>query len=135
MPQHTMRPILTTVWLLTISVFLLSESGCGPGSARSRYKETTDSFVGKIEQDGKPVTLPQGARLDLVHDETYSRFGIPLNADGTFTIGWMPTGKYSAELVWLKDGTTQAGHQIPGGLTIDTNAKEYEVDLGKEWKP
>jgi hypothetical protein len=104
------------------------------------YKETTEAFVGSVLQDGKPISLPEGSRMDLVHDETYSKFGIPLGQDGSFKIGWMPTGKYSAELVWLKgaasaDGGSLERFNVPNGLTIEKDKTEYTMDLGKKWEP
>lgn len=98
------RDDVVWVWLL---VALVSSAGCGPKTGQSRYKETTSAFVGAVVQNGKSISLPDGSRLDLVHDKTYSKFGIPLKQDGTFTIGWMPTGKYSGELVWLKQPTKE----------------------------
>lgn len=105
------------------------------------YGETTKSFIGAVVKEGNAITLPQDARLDLVHDETYSRFGIPLQQDGTFKIGWMPIGKYSGELVWLKgavggDPNPSLEHfKVPNGLVIEKDKTEYTVDLGSKWEP
>jgi hypothetical protein len=121
--------VLTGV-LLAAAAFV----GCGPAPAD--YGETTDAFHGRIVQEGKPVTLPADSRLDLTHDATYHRFGIPLQPNGSFEIGWMPTGKYSVELIWLKEApnVSQGRYRVPNGLTIQKDTTEYEIELGNGWK-
>jgi len=126
-----------TAMASVLSIMLLS-AGCGPGPAQ--YGETTDAFVGRLVQNGKPITVPDGAKLNLTHDKTYHRFGIPLNSDGSFTIGWMPTGNYSAELIWMKQATkdnasaSQQRYNVPNGLVIEKDTKQYGIELGKGWK-
>ena len=59
-----------------------------------------DSFSGRVVKDGKPVSFPsdESVQLKLIHDKAKS-FGIPIASDGSFKIGWMPTGKYSVMLI------------------------------------
>jgi len=139
MPRDISHLMRVKIALAFFGAILLSFTGCGPGPVRP--EEITEAFIGAVVQDGKPITLPDGARLDLIHDETYSKFGIPLKQDGSFEIGWMPTGKYSAELLWLKGATkdnssvSQGRYNVPNGLTIEKDKTQYEINLGKEWKP
>jgi len=139
MPHDNSNLTRVKIALAIILATPLSFVGCGSGPVR--HKEITEAFVGAVVQDGKPITLPDGARMDLVHDDTYSRFGIPLKPDGSFEIGWMPTGKYSAELVWLKGATTGSNgaslerYNVPNGLTIEKDRTEYTLELGQKWEP
>jgi hypothetical protein len=99
---------------------------------------TVDAFTGRVVKDGKPVTFPAGrnVQLKLIHEKAQS-FGIPLASDGTFKIGWMPIGKYSAILIQEPTGV-KGGPQmynVPGGFEIVGGKTEYEVELGKNWKP
>jgi hypothetical protein len=129
---YSMRLIKVITTVLVTLLFV----GCGPTPAD--YGETTEAFVGHIVQNGKPVTLPEGARLDVTQNSTYHKFGIPLNSDGTFKIGWMPIGKYSVELIWIREAATgqssQQRYSVPNELVIEKETKPYEVELGKKWK-
>lgn len=112
--------------------------GCGP---RKPFNgPTVDSFTGKLTHDGKPITIPaeDKVQLKLFHEKGES-FGIPIQSDGSFKIGWMPLGKYSATLIRERAGTgAKKGPQtatIPSGLTVEQGKTEYTIELGKAWKP
>ncbi|HEX4610733.1 MAG TPA: hypothetical protein VH092_21265 [Urbifossiella sp.] len=100
---------------------------------------TVDSFTGRVVCDGKPVSLPSGESvlLKLIHEKNAQSFGIPLQPDGSFKIGWMPIGKYSAILVRTKDGGRGGPnmYNVPGGFEIVDGKTEYQIELGKNWKP
>jgi hypothetical protein len=127
---------MRVLWAAVVIVGLgLAPAGCGP--RKSFDGPTVDAFVGKLVQNGKPVTLPPGETvvLSLFH-ETGQSFGVPIKADASFKIGWMPIGKYSATLVRETKGKGQPKrYNIPGGLTIEAGKTEYSVELGPEWKP
>jgi len=113
--------------------------GCGPGPVE--YEETTDAFVGRLVQNGEPITFSGEAVLNLIHHGTSDRFGVPLKSDGSFVIGWMPTGKYSAELKMRRPSsesgsrTARDSYDVPGGLLIEKDKNEYEIELGEKWEP
>jgi hypothetical protein len=106
---------------------------------------TVKKFDGKVVADGKPI--PFGAddtiSLRLVHSSAQS-FGIPIKADGTFSIGEMPVGKYSATLEIQKVAENPKGGKGPsgqpikinvsGGFEIKEGQSEYTVDMGKNFK-
>ena len=116
----------------------LALAGCsGP------YKEPTiDQFHGKLTKGGQPVSFPAGEKtvLQLVFHKNGERFGIPIAADGTFKIGWMPIGKYSATLE--RPGAAGAGRgsaparrfELADGLTIAEGQTDYVLELGEEFK-
>jgi hypothetical protein len=122
-----------------ILLLLLSLSGCGP--RKSFDGPTVDAFVGRLTHDGKPVTFPDNEEviLELGYHGTGRRFGIPIAADGSFKIGWMPIGKYSPTLLRTDKGgkkvppTTR--YSLPGEFTIEEGKTEYTIELGKGWKP
>ena len=117
--------------------FILAAAGCGP--KKSFEGPTVDAFVGRLQHDGKPVSFASGETVELrLMHETAQSFGIPIQADGSFKIGWMPIGKYSATLI--QEGKKEKGpgtkrYNVPGGLTIENGKTEYVVELGKGWKP
>ena len=97
-----------------------------------------DQFVGRLTQGGQPVSFPGGetVQLQVIHEKGQS-FGIPIQPDGSFKIGWMPIGKYTATLTRQKPGTkggVPVRHPVPGGLTIADGQTEYTVELGKGFK-
>src|SRR6516164_5876833 len=99
----------------------LGLSGCGPH--KSFDGPTVDAFNGRLTANGQPVTFPgtEKVRLEVFH-ETGQSFVIPIQPDGSFQIGWMPIGKYTATLLWGgKDarGLPAKRHAVPGGLTIE----------------
>lgn len=116
---------------------VLVTAGCGPRAPDVGPK--VDSFVGQVVQNDKPVSFPaeEKVQVQLFHEKGQS-FGIPINSDGTFKIGWMPIGKYSAMLKrekTLAKGAAPSAYSVPGGLTIQEGQTEYKIDLGPKWKP
>jgi hypothetical protein len=128
-----MRSIPTLILSATLGLLAV---GCG--SSKSFDGPTVDSFTGRVVKDGKPVSFPAGesVQLKLIHEKAQS-FGIPLGTDGSFKIGWMPIGKYSAILIRQKEGGKGGPnmYNVPGGFEIKDGTTEYEVELGKNWKP
>jgi hypothetical protein len=129
-----MRYVMTAT--LTVALGLLAV-GCG---SRKFDGPTVDAFTGRVVKDGKPVSFPAGESVELqvILHEKAQQFGIPIAADGSFKIGWMPIGKYSAILKRVKEGAMKGGpnmYNVPGGFEIVDGKTEYEVELGKNWKP
>jgi hypothetical protein len=120
--------------IVLAAVLALAVAGC----SRRFPGPTVDAFNGKVTQDGKPVSFPEGdkAELKLFHEKGQS-FGIPLKADGSFKIGWMPIGKYSVLLKRApRDGKgAPRMESVSAGLTITKGQTEYTIELGKDWKP
>jgi len=128
--MHTRRFLLLTIALAAVT------TGCGP---RKPFDgPTVDAFNGRLIHDGKPVSFPaeETVQLKLFHEKGES-FGIPIEPDGSFKIGWMPIGKYSANLVRMRAGPggPPKNYTVPGGLTIEDGKTEYVVELGKAWRP
>jgi hypothetical protein len=111
--------------------------GCGP--RKSFNGPTVDAFTGRLTHDGKPVTFPEGGKVMLeVYHETGEKYGIPIQTDGSFKIGWMPIGKYGATL--LRSNKEERGpptkrYNVPGGFTVEAGKTEYTIELGKGWQP
>lgn len=130
-----MNALRTVCRLLPVLFLGLAVVGCGP--QKPFEGPTVAAFNGKVVQDGKQVAFPEGEKvsLKLFHEKGQS-FGIPINTDGSFKIGEMPVGKYSAQL--LRDKPVAKGppsmYTVPGGLTIAEGQTEYTVELGKNWK-
>jgi hypothetical protein len=138
--------------LFVVATVALITAGCGPPRADiAEHGPTVPSFTGRLVQDGKPVSFPSEdkVRVEVFHEKG-RRFGIPIQPDGTFKIGWMPIGKYSAMLVRNKpaskgpiapeEGKTRlpraaGGYQIPDGFTIQEGKTDYTIELGPEWNP
>lgn len=124
--------------LITLTVF----GGC---ERRSEITgPTVNKFLGKLVSDGKPVTFKAGDTvvLQLTHSTAQS-FGVPIKADGTFDVGMMPIGKYTAQLridpavVSTDKGSRSAPQKVtnvPGGFEIVDGQTEYTVELGKGFK-
>jgi hypothetical protein len=123
-----------------VLTFCLGLAAVGCGKPTGEYEgPTVDAFHGKLTSDGKPVKFGQDeeAQLSVFH-ESGRQFGIPLTAEGTFEIGWMPTGKYSMMLEknsQNKKGATKTRYGVPGSLVIENGKKDYVIDLGKGYKP
>jgi hypothetical protein len=102
---------------------------------------TVDAFHGKVTHNGNPVKFEENDEVQLsLYHEKGQQFGIPLKADGTFEIGWMPTGKYAAMLERTtqnpaKRGAQKTRYNVPDGLTVTEGTTEYTIELGKGWKP
>lgn len=124
--------------LLASSLFFGVIAGCGGPHTHP----TVDAFVGKIVQEGKPVAFDPGqkVRLQLAYHKTGERFGVPIQPDGTFKIGWMPIGEYTATLdietesIPGKKTPPPKRFQLPEKFAIQEGKTEYEVDLGKGYK-
>ena len=78
-----------------VGVALAAAAGCGQKKAFDG--PTVEAFNGRVVADGKPLTLPPGEKigLRLMHQGSGTSWGIPLQPDGTFNIGYMPIGKYT----------------------------------------
>jgi hypothetical protein len=126
-----MRYLMTAA--LTAALGFLA-TGCGSGKFDG---PTVDAFTGKLVKDGKPVTFPAGENVELkvIHEKAQS-FGIPISPDGSFKIGWMPIGKYSAMLIRTKDGGKGGPnmYNVPNGFEISDGKTDYDIELGKNWK-
>ncbi len=123
----------TLLVVLALAGFL-----CGCNS--KPYKgPTVDAFTGRLTHEGKPVRFPDDEKiiLRLFFHEKGGMMGIPIQQDGTFQIGWMPLGTYSAVLIRQKTGSRggQIMHNIPGNFKIEEGKTEYTIELGPQWKP
>jgi hypothetical protein len=128
------------------AVALAVAVGCHSG--KTFNGPTVDAFTGKLVADGKPVSFPPGEKVQLgvTHHQTAKEWWIPIQSDGTFKIGWMPIGTYTA---MLKRASTTDRHGMPGPqgggrpslytlpstFSIVDGQTEYTIDLGKEYKP
>ena len=118
----------------------LAAFGCGkePGVFEG---PKVDAFYGKVVHNGKPVKFAEGEEVSLsVFHETGRRFGIPLKEDGTFEVGWMPTGKYNVQLERTpskhsKKGASKSRYGVPDGMNIEAGKTDYVIELGKNYKP
>ncbi len=124
--------ILGLLWVLAL--------GCGRYGPKPYYEgPKVSSFSGRVVHNGEPVTFGRdnGQVIDFHSLESPTEFGVPLKADGTFSIGWMPTGKH--RLVFERfatDGGAGAKFSIPGTFTIeDGKTSGYVIELGKGYKP
>jgi hypothetical protein len=125
---------LATAFCLGLAVF-----GCS--NNKGGYEgPTVDAFHGKVTHDGNPVKFAENeAQLNLYHEKG-QQFGIPLKADGTFEIGWMPIGKYAVMLERTSQTPMQKGppktmYNVPDGLTIEEGKTDYVIELGKGFQP
>jgi hypothetical protein len=118
-------------FFLTISLVAcgLALAGC---SGRSGF----DGFVGRVTQNGAPVTVPEGSGIMLkVWHESGTSFLIPLDTEGKFKIGWMPIGKYSMMLEAPSRGKGPPMKQsVEGELNIEAGKTEYTIELGPNVK-
>src|SRR5271165_6788742 len=99
-----MRLLFTALFAMAMG---LISAGCTP---RATYDgPTVREFTGRLTHNGEPVSFPAGEEviLNLIFHDGGRPFGIPIKADGTFKIGWMPIGKYSAAL--QRDAHIDAG--------------------------
>lgn len=106
---------------------------------------TVNAFTGKVVAGGKPVSFPAEVRVvvNLTHSSAQS-FGIPIQADGSFKIGEMPIGKYTASLMIEPNPNVPAAKgksnqprrvNIPGGFEIKEGQTEYTIEVGADFKP
>ena len=128
--------------LLAVTVSL---AGC---ESRPFDGPTVDEFDGRLVQNGQPVTFAEGENvvLQLFHHGTGESFGIPIKPDGSFDIGWMPVGDYSATLKRTPAGGAAASrggagaesaapYGLPEKVSIAEGQTKFDIDLGKSWKP
>ena len=124
-----------------VLTFCLGLALVGCGNNKGGFSgPTVDAFHGKVTHNGNPVKFAEGEEVQLkLFHASGQQFGIPLNADGTFQIGWMPIGKYSVMLERTPKsggkGPTMTRHGVPAGLTIEEGKKDYVVELGPSFKP
>jgi hypothetical protein len=121
---------------LLLAVLVLPAVGCGSG--REYDGPTVDKFTGTVTKDGKPFTVPGGDRFTIqARHESNMTFGIPIKSDGTFEIGWMPLGNYTLFAELYKAGQKGRPNKvtIPGGLQVMLGKTEYNIELGKNFKP
>jgi hypothetical protein len=123
--------------LLAATVVGLALVGCH--SNKSYDGPTVDAFNGQLTQGGKPVSFPPGEQvvLKVILQEKGRQFGIPIQSDGTFRIGWMPIGTYSAMLQRPPAGTRGGSkvHVVPKAFSIVNGQTQYSIDLGKAYSP
>lgn len=128
-----MRCVSTVILSITLGLLAI---GCGNRVTYDGPK--VDSFSGRLVKEGKAVSFSseEKVQLKLVHDKAKS-FTIPIGEDGSFKIGWMPIGKYSAILIRQKESEKggPSMYNVPDGFEIVDGKTEYDVELGKAWKP
>ena len=125
-----------------VLTFCLGLAVFGCTNKRGGYEgPTVDAFHGKVTHNGNPVQFAENEEVQLsLYHEKGQQFGIPLKADGTFEIGWMPIGKYAVMLermvqTPMKKGRQKTMYNVPNGLTIEEGKKDYVIELGKDFKP
>jgi hypothetical protein len=102
---------------------------------------TVNSFTGRLARGGSTARFaPRNpVTLGLVYKKTGESFGVPVRDDGTFEIGWMPVGEYSAVLTAARSNRgiywpgSPGTYTIPGGLTIEAGKTDYTIDVGEKW--
>jgi len=128
-----MRSVVSAAML---GVAFVAAAGCG--QKKTFDGPTVDAFNGKVLADGKPLTLPPGEKvgLRLMHQGTGTSWGIPLQPDGTFNIGYMPIGKYTVMVTRPPTGARggQRVHVVPTQFEIVEGQTTYTIDLGKGFK-
>ena len=125
-----------------VLIFCLGLAVFGCRNNKGGYEgPTVDAFHGKVTHNGNPVKFAENeeVQLSLFH-ESGRQFGIPLTANGTFEIGWMPTGKYAMMLERTAQNPAVKGPQktrynVPNSLIIEEGKKDYVIELGKNFKP
>ena len=125
--------------VLALSIASVALVGCsGPYS-----EPTIDQFDGRLTHKGQPVSFAADKKvvLRLVFHKNGERFGIPIKPDGTFDIGWMPIGKYSAILERSssvpgapRGSIGKQTFNIEKGLTIAEGQTKYEIELGDDFE-
>jgi hypothetical protein len=127
---------LVLTFCLGLAVF-----GCTNTKKKEYDGPTVDAFHGKVTHNDNPVKFAENEEVELnVIHESGRQFGVPLKADGSFEITWMPTGKYSMMLERTshdpaKKGAQKTRYNVPGSLTIEEGKTDYVIELGKNFKP
>jgi hypothetical protein len=127
-----MRTLFVATFLALVG---LASAGC---TKRSYDGPTNEGFTGRLTQDGKPITLPEGHGVELkmtLHGKGES-FGVKLDTEGKFNVkGWVPIGKYSLMLERPAQGKGgPLKYHVPGTFTIEEGKTEYTIELGKDFK-
>jgi hypothetical protein len=121
---------------LLVAAVLAAATGCG--QKKTFDGPTVEAFNGRVTANGKAVTLPPGEKtaLRLLHQGSGKSWGIPLQPDGTFNIGWMPIGKYTVMVTRPPVGGRggQRVHVVPIEFEIVDGQTEYTIELGKGFK-
>ena len=124
---------MRTLMALTL-IAGLATTGCGKRGPVGGA--SVAAFTGHLTQNGKPVAVPAAGadrvQLTLFHEKGQS-FGVPIKPDGSFAVGRVPTGHYSANLTHTAAG--RGPYVVPGGVTLAGGRTEYEVELGRGWRP
>lgn len=124
-----------------VLTFCLGLAVFGCSNRKGGYEgPTVDAFHGKVTHNGNPVKFGEDEAQLILYHESGQQFGIPLTADGTFKIGWMPIGKYAIMLERIAQGSVKKGPQktmynVPDRLAIEEGKKDYVIELGKDFKP
>jgi hypothetical protein len=107
--------------------------GC---NSREYSGPTVEKFTGTVTHNGKQITLKPEERLTIqMRHESGQTFGIPIQPDGTFEIGWMPLGHYDLIAERYKDGQRGGPSKTGAGTFQVMNGKtEYTIELGKSGK-
>lgn len=107
--------------------------GC---NSREYSGPTVEKFTGTVTHNGKQITLKPEERLTIqMRHESGQTFGIPIQPNGTFEIGWMPLGHYDLIAEKHKDGQRGGPSKTGVGSFQVMNGKtDYTIELGKSWK-
>jgi hypothetical protein len=127
----------TSVILLGI---LLAAVGCGPEKVQREYTgPVIEKFSGRLVRDGKPIEFPKEelVTLQMLFTKNGSMMGIPIKADGTFEIGWMPIGCYHLILErQAPEPTAQARKAVvPNEFYISRGKEVYNIEMGEAFQP
>ncbi len=122
-------------WAVVLAGLCLTALGC---NSKEYSGPTVDKFTGVVTSNGKPISIPPGTHFQIrLRHESGQSFGIPINTDGTFEIGWMPLGHYEILTESTKEGQRggMGKARVPGpGLQVTAGKTEYTIDLGKNFK-
>jgi hypothetical protein len=130
-----MRLLSRVLPLLALGLGII---GCSNSEKAQFDGPLNDSFTGKLTQNGQPVSFADGEVSLTLFSEKGKSMGIPIQADGSWKIGWMPVGKYSVILNQPPKGGGKGPpgkYNVPDGLTIVEGKTDYTIELGKNWKP
>ena len=121
-----------------LGAMLLFCASCEPPKTGGFDGPTIDKFVGKLVKDGKPVSFDPAEKvtLQLKLLKRNRSFGVPIKADGSFDIGWMPIGKYAAVLDRNASANPSRANMfaLTREFLIEAGKTEYEIELGPTWK-
>jgi hypothetical protein len=112
-------------------------TGCSEPRSTQYDGPKVDAFTGRLVHNGKPVSFPGGEQVTMrIFHEKSSSFGIPIQSDGTFKIGWMLIGKYSAVIERPPEGGKGGPrkYNVPGGFKVEEGKTDYTIELGPGWQ-